>query len=176
MTSESGFDGGQENSLPATPLASVMGRLRQFRDGFTSPRPSVTPPVTSPTTVSSFSETSARTSSNEPPPLNGDVGLRPTSQHEHRIVPRLVTSTLLDASSITQELDEFRLQQHATQMITQVLDESRDNEFERNRLIREDREARKVEQQQQVQLAQFAMFQRFPFHSSGNGTIDKRFQ
>ena len=46
-------------------------------------------------------------------------------------------------------------------MITQVLDESRDNEFERNRLIREDREAREVEQQQQLQLAQFAMFQRF---------------
>ena len=110
MVSESGFDGGQENLLPASPLASVMGRLRQFRDGFTSPRPNDTTPVISPTRIESFSETPARTSSNEPPPLNGNVA--PTLSNEHQIVPRLVTPmTLLDASSITQEhvSDEFRL-------------------------------------------------------------------
>ena len=70
-------------------------------------------------------ETPAHTSSNEPPPLNGSVA--PTLSDEHQIVPRLVTlMTLLDASSITQELDEFRLQQQATLQITQALDEARD--------------------------------------------------
>ena len=162
MVSESGFDGGQENSSPATPLASVMGRLRQLRDGFTSPRPSVTFPVTSPTTISSFSETTARTSSNEPPPLNGSVA--PTLSNEHQIVPHLVTPlTLLDASSITQELvsDEFRIQQQATQQITQELDEARDIEYERNRSIQQDRYAREAEQLWQDDLAQFQLFRRF---------------
>ena len=161
MASESGFDGGQENSLPATPLSSVMNRFRQFRDGLTSPCPNATPPVTSPTRVESFSETPARTSSNEPLPLNGDVG--PTSHQEHRIVPRSVTpSTLLDASSITQELvnDEFLLQSQVTQQITQALDEARDRESEQNRSICEDCEAREAVQQQ-AEFAQFVRFQRF---------------
>ena len=116
MVSESGFDGGQENSLPATPLSSVMNRFRRFRDGFTSPQTDDIPPVTSPTRIGSFSETPARTSSNEPLPLNGDVVLMLSNKHQ--IVPRLVTQmTLLDASSITQELvsEGFRLQQQATQ-------------------------------------------------------------
>ena len=162
MASESGFDGGQENSLPATPLSLVMNRVRQFRDGFTSPCPNATPPVTSPTRVESFSKTPAHTSSNEPLPLNGDVG--PTLHNKHRIVPRLVTPmTLLDASSITQELvnDEFLLQQQVTQQITQALDEARDREFERNRSIHEDCEAREAEQHRQAELAQFMLFQQF---------------
>ena len=115
MASDSGFDRGQENSLPTTPLSSIMNRFQRFRDGFTSPRTNDTPPVTSPTSIRSFSETPARTSSNEPPPLNGSVA--PTLSNEHQIVPHLVTPmTLLDASSITQELlnDELLLQQQAT--------------------------------------------------------------
>ena len=91
-----------------------MNRFRQFRDGFTSPRPNATPPVTSPTRVESFSETPAHTSSNEPPPLNGDVG--PTFHNKRQIVPHLVTPMTLLALSITQELvnDEFLLQQQGT--------------------------------------------------------------
>ena len=125
MASDSGFDRGQENSLPATPLSSIMNRFQRFREGLASPRTNDTPPVTSPTSIRSFSETPARTSSNEPPPLNGSVAptsfVAPTLSNEHQIVPHLVTPfTLLDASSITHELDEFRLQQHATQLITQA--------------------------------------------------------
>ena len=68
--------------------------------------------------------------------------------------------TLLDASSIIQELvsDKFLLQQQATQQITRELDEARDIEFERNRLIQEDREAREVEQHRQADLAKYQMF------------------
>ena len=147
MASDSGFDRGQENSLPATPLSAIMNRLQRFRDGLTSPRTNDTPPVTSPTRIRSFLETPSRTSSNEPPPLNGSVA--PTLSNEHQIVPHLVTPmTLLDASSITQEFvnDEFLTQQQATQQITRELDEARDIEFERNRSIQEDLEAREVEQ------------------------------
>ena len=89
--------------------------------------------------------------------MNGSVA--PTLSDKHQVVPRLVTPvTLLDASSITQELNEFRLQQQATQQITQALNESRDIEFEHNRLIREDREAPEAEQQRQAELAQFQLF------------------
>ena len=115
MASESRFDGGQENSLPATPLSLVMNRLRRFRDGFTSPQQD-NAPVTSPTRIRSFSETPTHTSSNEPPPLNDDV--ISTLSNEQQIVPRLVTPMmLLDESNITQEpvRDEFRLRLQATQ-------------------------------------------------------------
>ena len=71
--------------------------------------------------------------------------------------------TLLDASTITQELvsDEFLLQQQASQQITRELDEAQDIEFERNWLIQEDCEAREVEQHRQAELAQYRMFRRF---------------
>ena len=139
-----------------------MNRFRQFRDDFTSPRPNDIPPVTSPTRIGSFLETPTRSSSSEPPPLNGNVV--PTLSNKNQIVPRLVTlMLLLDASSITQELvsDEFRLQQQATQQSTRELDESRNIESKLNQSIREGSVAREVEQQQQVELAQFQMFQRF---------------
>ena len=100
MVSELGLDGGHENSLPANPLSSVINRFRRFRDGFTSPQTNDTPPVTSLTRIRSFLETPARTSSNEPPPLNDDIA--PRLSNEHQVVPHLVTPmTLLDASSIT---------------------------------------------------------------------------
>ena len=93
MTSESGFDRGQESSSLATPLLSVMNRFRQFQDGFTSPRPNATPSVTSLTRVESFLDTPAHTSSNEPLPLNSSVA--PILSDEHQIVPRLVTPMML---------------------------------------------------------------------------------
>ena len=71
MASESGFDGGQEDTSPVMPMASVMNRLQRFRNNFTSSQQD-TSPVTSPK-IGSFLETPARTSSNEPPPLNDGI-------------------------------------------------------------------------------------------------------
>ena len=153
MASEPRFDWEQENSLLATPLSSVMSRLRWFQDDFTSPQQDNSP-VTSPTKIRSFLETPTCTSSNEPPPLNDDVVS--AISNEQQIVPRLVTPmTLLDESNITQELvsDDFCLQLQATQQIPRELDEAWDIKFERNRSICEDCEAREVEQQQRVELA-----------------------
>ena len=117
MASESRFDGGQESSLPVTPLSSVINRLGRFRGGFTSPQQD-NYPVTSPTRIRSFSEIPARTSSNEPPPLNDDVV--PTLSNQQQIVPRLVTQMmLLDESHINQELVrvEFLFRLQVTQQI-----------------------------------------------------------
>ena len=166
MASDSGFDRGQENSLPATPLSSIRNRFQRLREGFASPRTNVTPPVTSPTSVRSFSETPALTSRNEPPPLNGSVApaafVEPTLSAEQQIVPHTVTPITLYSPSVTQELlsDEFLLQQQATQQVTQALDEARDIEIERSRLFQEDREARD-RQRRQSERDQYQLYLRF---------------
>ena len=110
MASEPGFDEGQENSSPVTPISSVMNRLRRFRDGFTSPQQD-TSPVTSPR-IRSLLETPARTSNNEPLPLNDSI-VSISSIQQQQIVPRLLTPMMLlqDEPLNTQDLmnDEFLL-------------------------------------------------------------------
>ena len=159
MVSESGFDGGQENSSPVTPISSVRNRLRRFRDGFTSPQQD-TSPVTSPG-IRSFLETPARTSNNEPPPLNDSIVLISSIQPQ-QIVSRLVTPMLLlqDEPLNTQDLmnDEFLFQLQVMQQITQELDEARNMEYKRNRAIQEAREARETTDKQRETPAQFRLF------------------
>ena len=150
MASDSGFDGGQENSSPITPVSLVMNRLQRFRDGFTSPRPD-TSPVTSPT-IRSFSETPTPTSNYEPPPLNNSMVSISSIQlpPQQQIIPHRVTPVMLlrDEPTTLQDCvnDEFRIQLEATQQITQGLNEARELEYERDRVkqdrvIREAREA-----------------------------------
>ena len=120
MALDTGFDRGQENPLPMTPLSSrVMDRLRRFRGNILSPQQ-----VTTPSPIRSFSEAPARTSSNEPPPLNNDIGS--ISLLQQQIVPRMVTPMLLQDQPPNELVqNEFLLQIQAAQQISQEIDDSR---------------------------------------------------
>ena len=160
MASDSGFDGGQENSSPITPVSSVMDRLRRLQDGLISSPRQVTTPVTSPR-IRPFLETPALTSNYEPPPLNDSMVSISSIQlpPQQQIIPHRVTPVMLlhDEPPTTQDLvsDEFRLQLEATQQITQGLDEAQDMEYKQNKVICEAREAREATDQRQETLAQF---------------------
>ena len=121
MASDTGFDRGQENPLPMTPLSSrVMDRLRRFRGNIISPQQ-----LTTPSPMRSFSEAPALTSSNEPPPLNNDIGSM-SSLLQQQIVPRMVTPMLLQDQPPNELVqNEFLLQIQAAQQISQEIDDSR---------------------------------------------------
>ena len=70
---------------------------------------------------------------------------------------------LHDEPPTTQDLvsNKFRLQLEAMQQITQGLDEGRDMEYERDRVICEACETREAVDQRQEPLAQFRLFQEF---------------